>query len=432
MPRFIYTFVFLLLLPFILIRLVMRARKAPEYAKRWWQRFGFFNKPAIEGKEVEGGIWFHTVSMGEFIAAAPLIEQTLNANPDKLITITTTTPTGSAQVQKRFANEIENGSVFHVYLPYDIPLFLNLFVSKLKLSLLVILETELWPNLIFCAKKANCKVMVVNARLSEKSAKGYAKVGALTQAMLNKLDMLAVQNKNDAQRFLELGMPEANMTVTGSIKFDLDIDASLLEKGEGWRNTWGAQKQVICMASTHAGEDEIGIAAYKKVLAEKPESECLFILVPRHPERFNDVAKLVESQGLKLARRSENNLTTDTQVLLVDTMGEMMQFLAASDICIMGGSFVENGAHNPLEPAALNVPVLIGPSQFNFALICEQLETAGGLKTVEADQLSDECLVWLNDEALRKEKGAAAKKVVDENRGAKQKVFDLIQSTINS
>jgi len=426
MPRFLYSLLFTLLMPFIVLRLIMRARKAPEYAQRWWQRFGFFTKPKqAEGSpQIESGIWFHTVSMGEFIAAAPLIEQTMAANPDALMTITTTTPTGSAQVQKHFAQQITEGRVFHVYLPYDLPWLLNGFLDKLKPKLLIILETELWPNLIHCSKKSGAKVMVVNARLSERSAKGYEKVSSLAKSMLIQLDMLAVQNKNDAQRFLALGMPEQNMNVTGSIKFDLSIDDSLLEQGQSWRNKWGHKRKVICLASTHVGEDQIGLDAFKTI--READEDALLLIVPRHPERFDAVAKLIHTQGFNFSRRSENKLGPSTQVLLIDTMGELMQFLAASDICIMGGSFVQNGAHNPLEPAALSVPVLIGESQFNFALICEQLEEAGGLKTVTEDNLASNAIKWLSDDELRKEKGAAAKQVVEDNRGAKQKVFELI------
>ena len=429
MARLLYSFIFTLLMPFILVRLVMRARKAPAYGQRWWQRFGIFKAPSKRNDtHPENGIWFHTVSMGEFIAAAPLIEQVIQSNPDKLITVTTTTPTGSEQVQKRFDNEIAQGRVFHVYLPYDLPWLLNGFIRKLTPSLLVILETELWPNLIHCAKKSGCKVMVINARLSERSAKGYDKVAGLTRAMLQQLDCLAVQNHNDAQRFLALGVPSDNMHVTGSIKFDLTIDDELIVKGSQWRKQWGQDRQVVIVASTHAGEDEVALTAFAQVLKSNPEA--LLIIVPRHPERFEQVAQLIERNKYILGRRSLETINADSQVVLVDTMGELMQFLAASDLCIMGGSFIESGAHNPLEPAALKVPVLIGPSQFNFALICEQLEEAGGLKTVSEEDLASNLIDWLQAPDEIEKRGQAAKTVVDANRGAKQKVFDLITERI--
>jgi 3-deoxy-D-manno-octulosonic-acid transferase len=250
-------------------------------------------------------------------------------------------------------------------------------------------------------------------------------VASLSRSMLNQLDCLAVQNSTDGQRFLQLGMPEQNMQVTGSIKFDLTIEQSLIENGLQWRKNWGESRKVILVASTHSGEDQIALSAFKQVLAN--HSDALMVVVPRHPERFDQVANLIELQGFKLGRRSQDNISKDNQVVLVDTMGELMLFLAASDICIMGGSFVENGAHNPLEPAALKVPVLIGPSQFNFALICEELEKAGGLQTVSEQTLAITLDEWLGDQALIDEKGLAAKAVVDHNRGAKQKVFELIE-----
>ena len=433
MARFIYSLIFTLLLPFILIKLMMRARKAPAYRDRWLERLGIFKKPqfAKTVNKGKGPIWFHTVSVGEFIAAVPLIEQVMQAHESQAIVITTTTPTGSEQVVKRFKDELGK-RVFHVYLPYDLPWLLKGFLKRLNPELLVILETELWPNLIHCCHHHGTKVLVANARLSEKSAKGYGKLAKLSAQMLSQIDCLAVQNDTDGQRFIELGMPVDNMMVTGSIKFDITIKESLLAQGQEWRGQWGAARKVIMVASTHQGEDIIALNAFNQLPKEVLSQNPLLIVVPRHPERFASVAKLIAEQKLELVRRSELlsasqvNLNT-CQVLLIDSMGELMEFLAASDVCIMGGSFVENGGHNPLEPAALKVPVLMGPSQFNFALICQQLEEAGGLKTLEASELSAELSSWLLSENTIIEKGLQAKQVVDSNMGAKQKVFELIE-----
>ncbi len=423
MARFLYSVVFSLLLPVILIRLLVRARKAPAYGERWLERFGLVKATAPEAQD-KSAIWFHTVSVGEFIAAIPLIEQVLAAYPDKHMVITTTTPTGSDQVKKRFA-DVLGKRLTHVYLPYDLPWFLSAFLRRIKPQLLVILETELWPNLIHSCHKHGVKVLVANARLSEKSAKGYGKVAKLSAQMLSHIDCLAVQNSVDAQRFVDLGMKPSQMQVTGSIKFDLTIQQDLLNQGIAWRRCWGEARKVVIVASTHLGEDEIALNAFNALLSTAPNA--MLVIVPRHPERFDQVAKLIESKHLKLARRSqEGQLNEQTQVLLVDTMGELMQFLAASDVCIMGGSYVENGGHNPLEPAALSVPILMGPSQFNFLLICQQLEAAGGLLTVNEQDLAEVLTNWLQDDALIAQKGEQAKQVVDSNRGAKQKVFNLI------
>lgn len=424
MARILYTLLLTVLMPFILVRLFIRARKAPAYGQNWLQRFGIFKGPK-QSMGKQGGIWFHTVSVGEFIAAAPLIEQVIHAYPDELITVTTTTPTGSEQVRKRFG-PLLGKQVFHVYLPYDLPWFLYLFLYKVQPKILVILETELWPNLIHCARKIGCQTMVVNARLSEKSAKGYAKVGGLTRSMLQKLNVLAVQNDTDAERFLQLGMPKQNMQVTGSIKFDLTISSDLVAQGKALRQSWGESRPVMIVASTHEGEDEIALDGFAQLHAIHPEVLC--IIVPRHPERFESVANLITQRGFKLARRTQHNASSETQVLLVDTMGELLSFLAASNLCVMGGSFVENGGHNPLEPAALSIPILMGKSQFNFALICQQLEQAGGLQTIEAKALGDVLQQWLEDVDGYKHKGHAAQQVVNENRGAKEKVFELIES----
>ncbi|QIZ85477.1 3-deoxy-D-manno-octulosonic acid transferase [Bermanella marisrubri] len=424
MARFFYTALFILILPAILVRLWLRGRQAPAYRQRWLERFGLVSL----GSNAQHGIWFHTVSVGEFIAATPVIKAVMDRYPDLPIVITTTTPTGSEQVQSRFA-DVMGKRVFHCYLPYDIPLLLGAFLKRLKPRQLVILETELWPNLLHCAKSKNCNVLVVNARLSEKSAKGYSKFPNLTRQMLNNIDRLAVQNDKDAQRFKQLGMPAEKMHVTGSIKFDLDVDMSIIEQGEQLRAQWGETRPVICVASTHQGEDEIALDAF--VQLKKKLLDPLLILVPRHPERFNNVAESINNRELNLQRRTQGMAGLETHVMLVDTMGELLLFLAASDVCVMGGSFVENGGHNPLEPAALSVPVIMGPSQFNFAVICEQLQAAGGLQTVSEQDLPQQLLSLLESKQLRLDMGKQAMAVVEANKGAKQEVLALIQEQFN-
>jgi len=430
MTRPIYTLLFTLLLPFVLLRLLLRSRKAPDYRKRWGERFGLFKAPNQSASQ-SAGIWFHTVSVGEFLAAASLIEQVMLAYPNKLITITTTTPTGSAQVRQRFAQAIEQGRVFHVYLPYDIPLFLHNFLRRIQPALLVILETELWPNLIACAKANGCRVLVANGRLSEKSAAGYAKFPKLARPLLAALDGLAAQNAVDGERFMSVGLPKSALTVTGSIKFDVQVPESCYQQAAAYRQQWGEQREVWIMASTHKGEDEIALAAHRRVLAK--HADALLVIVPRHPERFNDVAQLIREQGFNLARRSQDtSISTSTEVLLVDSMGELMGFLAASQICCMGGTFTDNGGHNPLEPAALGLPVVMGPSQFNFAQICDLLTQAGALKTVGGfDDLAQQVLLWFDHQEQARSAGAQGQHVVENNRGAKERVFELICQTLD-
>ena len=425
MTRSIYTLIFSLLLPFVLLRMLLRSRKAPEYRRRWLERFGVF--PALE-RPCE--IWFHTVSVGEFLAAIPLIEQVMAANPNKNIMITTTTPTGSAQVKQKF-KALLGHRVQHVYLPYDIPVFLSAFLHRVQPRLLVILETELWPNLIVSTSKSGCQVMVVNARLSEKSAKGYAKFERIAKPMFAAIDQLAVQNHVDAERFVGVGMPAENMSVTGSIKFDVTVNETVTKQADEHKAKWGRDRPVWIMASTHGGEDEIALSAHQQILKVLPNA--LLIIVPRHPERFKQVANLIETEGFVLARRSDNaSIEPSSQVLLVDAMGELMDFLAASRVACMGGSFIESGGYNPLEPAALGLPVILGPSQFNFAQICQLLSDAGAMKTViNGAELAQQVLAWLESDEECRVVGQAAKSVVAQNRGAKQKVFELIQGQLD-
>lgn len=417
MARLIYSAVFCLFLPLVLVRMLLRSRKVPAYRQRLWQRFG-----VVTGSLRRDGVWFHTVSVGEFIATEPLIRSFMQQHPDVPVTVTCTTPTGSEQIQKRLGQLVQ-----HTYLPWDIPLFLYVFLWRLRPRTLVIVETELWPNLVHCSKKVGCKVLVVNARLSEKSAKGYARFAFISKPLLARIDHLACQGKADAKRFLQLGFDATRLSIAGSIKFDIAPGADVYAKGKEYRALWGEHRPVWIMASTHAGEDDIALAAQRWLIQKRPE--VLLILVPRHPERFNHVAGQVTANQFSLARRSEmQHLNNKTQVLLVDSMGELMGFYAAADIAVLGGSFVANGGHNPLEPAALGLPVIMGPSQFNFAQICQQLSEAHALATVDnSTDLGKQLNIWFENENARSDTGRNGADVVKANQGAKQKLLHLIE-----
>jgi 3-deoxy-D-manno-octulosonic-acid transferase len=418
MARLIYSCVFCLFLPLVLVRMLLRSRKAPAYRQRLWERFGI-----VTGSLRRDGVWFHTVSVGEFLATEPLIRSFMQLHPDVPVTVTCTTPTGSEQIQKRLGSSVQ-----HRYLPWDIPLFLYAFLWRIRPRTLVIVETELWPNLVACSKKMGCKVLVVNARLSEKSARGYAKFAFLSKPLLTQLDHIACQGQADANRFLALGLTPDKLSVAGSIKFDISPAPEVYAQGKEYRALWGEYRDVWIMASTHAGEDEIALAAQQRLIQKNPE--VLLILVPRHPERFNAVASLVQASKLSLARRSNMvELHTKTQVLLVDSMGELMGFYAAADIAVLGGSFVPNGGHNPLEPAALGLPVIMGPSQFNFAQICQQLSEAHAMSTVDnSTDLAKQLNTWFENENARSETGRNGAEVVQANQGAKQTLLNLIAS----
>ena len=375
MNRTLYTALFYLGLPLVAIRLWLRSRKAPAYAKRIGERFSIGLPPMAPG-----GIWVHAVSVGESIAAAPMIRALLERYPQLPITVTCMTPTGSERIQALFANQPR---IQHCYLPYDLPCAAARFLDRVQPKLAVIMETELWPNHIHqCAKRA-IPVALANARLSERSAKGYGRFRQLTQPMLAEMSLFAVQTKAEAERFRALGARAETVEVTGSIKFDLSIDPTLLQRASDLREQWQAsQRPVWIAASTHEGEDEVVLAAHRQLLASHPDA--LLILVPRHPERFNSVFELCQQQGFTTVRRSSGApVNADTAVLLGDTMGELLFLYALADSAFVGGSLVPNGGHNLLEPAALAKPVLSGPHLFNFLEIAALMRNAKALQEVE-------------------------------------------------
>jgi len=416
--RLFYNLIFTLAIPFILIRMWMRGGANPGYRKRWAERFGL---AAISGVK-PNGILIHSVSVGETLAAVPMVRAIQQQFPDKHITITTTTPTGSDQVLRIYKADIESGTVSHCYLPYDLPWLMMLFLSKVKPSLAIIMETELWPNFI---RRCNCSkvpVLLANARLSERSAKGYRKFSALTAPMLNGLNMVAAQHRDDARRFIELGLAEQKVDVTGSIKFDISAPAEAVEQGQKLRGQWGAERPVLLLASSHEGEDDLILDCYQQLL--KQHKDLVLVIVPRHPERFDSVAAIALSRELELIRRSESQQkgalqpNYKTQVYLADTMGEMMLLLAAADVCIIGGSFIEHGGHNPLEACALGKAVVMGPSDFNFAAISEQLRNEGAMQQCHNHELATCVGQLLAKPAMRQQMGEQGERVVRENQGA--------------
>ena len=414
MNRRLYTLLFHLGLPLLAGRLAWRAWQAPAYAKRIGERFAVGLPPLKPG-----GIWLHAVSVGESIAAAPLVRELLARYPDLPITMTCMTPTGSERIQALFGGAEYAGRVQHCYLPYDLPWAAARFLDRLQPRLAVIMETELWPNHIYQCGKRGIPVALANARLSERSARGYARFAGLTAPMLAGLDLIAVQTALEAERFRSLGARSECVEVTGSIKFDLTIDPDLLTRAAALREQWQATRRPVWIAaSTHAGEDEIVLAAHRELIKQNPDA--LLILVPRHPERFNAVFELCLQQGLRTRRRStaEPVLAAD-QVLLGDTMGELLFLYALADTAFVGGSLVANGGHNLLEPAALGKPVLSGPQLFNFLDIAAQLRAAGALGEVaDAAGLAQHVArLWREPEAAQAMR-AAGLAVMQANQGA--------------
>ena len=418
MNRLLYTLLLHLALPLIALRLALRARKAPAYARRVNERFSL-GLPAMK----PGGIWVHAVSVGESIAAAPMIRALQARYPDLPITVTCMTPTGSERIQALFGESVQ-----HCYLPYDLPWAAARFLDRAQPRLAVVMETELWPNHIHQCARRGIPVALANARLSERSARGYARFRKLTAPMLGELSLIAVQTQTEAQRFLDLGARPGCVEVTGSIKFDLKIDAELLQRADALRQQWqAATRPVWIAASTHAGEDEIILAAHRHLLGNHPDA--LLILVPRHPERFNSVNELCLSQGLTTRRRSTGEaVQAGDQVLLGDTMGELLFLYALADIAFVGGSLVANGGHNLLEPAALGKPVLSGPHLFNFLEIAAQLREAGALSEVEnAEQLADRVAALLGEPGEMQRMSRAGLNVLKANQGALERLLEGLQ-----
>ena len=369
----------------------------------------------------------HAVSVGETLAAVPIIERLLERYPDEEILVTTMTPTGSDRVQAVFGQRVH-----HVYAPYDLPDSVKRFIRRVNPRLAIVMETELWPNIIHYTHQAGCPSIIANARLSERSARGYKKLSRLTQSMLSEVTLLAAQANPDAQRFLELGLKPEQLTVTGSIKFDLTISEQLRNASAKARKLWGEDRLVFIAASTHDGEDEPILSVFEQLKVVFPS--LLLVIVPRHPERFDAVAQMIEKRGWNMLRHSLHGADAgassmaELDVLLGDTMGQLLLLYGASDVAFVGGSLVETGGHNVLEPLAFGVPAIVGPHIFNFQVISDLLLQAGALRQVEnQEQLVIQVQALLENKNQRESMGALGKEVVDQNRGALNRLIGGIE-----
>jgi 3-deoxy-D-manno-octulosonic-acid transferase len=420
MLRFIYTFLFYLATPFLLIRLYWKGLKNPGYRLRWRERFGLVHVDPC----YQGGIWIHAVSLGESIAATPLINQ-LMRELSLPLTITTTTPTGSEKIQALYGNKI-----FHSYLPYDLPCALRCFITKVKPKLLVVMETELWPNLYAHCKKHDIPIVIANARLSPHSFKAYLKFPHAMKDLLSATTLIAAQTQIDKTRFEQLGAAPHQIKILGSIKFDIHIPASSFEKGASIRQQWGAARTILIAASTHEGEEEIVLDAFDELKAAHPA--LLLVLVPRHPERFAKVIQMCLKRNYQIIKRSEHQAcTAKTDIFIGDSIGELVDFYAGSDIALIAGSFFPIGGHNMLEAAACGLPVLTGPHVFNSLAFYELLTKAGVLFTVSNKKEIVEVILSLVNNPNEREKIAEkAREVVAQNRGACAKHFENIQAIL--
>ncbi len=420
--RLVYTILFYCALPVIFLRLLWRARRAPAYRERWGERLAWYGSQSVphSGQTV----LFHAVSVGETHAAQPLIERLLQTRPDLRVVVTCTTPTGSARVRELFGTRVE-----HVYLPYDLPGAVARFLDRFSPALVVLLETELWPNLLHQCSERGSKVLLANARLSARSAARYANHAALTRVMLGALDTVVAQAAADGQRFVALGLPGNRLLINGSLKFDMAVDHAKVQAARMLKANWRG-RPVWIAASTREGEDAKVLRAMKLALQKVPA--LLLVLVPRHPERFALATTLAADAGFTVQRYSAGGeFTGDMQVLVGDTMGDMHFYYSLAVVAFVGGSLVDTGCQNLIEPAALGLPVLSGPSLYNFQTVSDLLREQRGMLVVPDETgLARDLVQLLQEPAEARVMGERARQVVAGNQGATERLSALILGRI--
>jgi len=439
--RMVYQFLLLLAYPLVLLRLWWRGRREPEYRRRISERLG--HAPA---DIPVGVIWLHSVSAGETNALAPVIAQLKQRHPDQAFLVTTMTPTGSAQV-KAMLGEL----VWHCYAPYDFPWAVRRFYARVQPRLLVLMETELWPNLIAGAHDAGIGALLINARLSERSAAGYGRVRWLVTPMLQQLNALACQEPEHQARFIALGANPATTAQLGSIKFDKVLPADHEQRVAGLRDQWQLHNRWVWIAaSTHPGEDEPLLEAHKRLcerVATAPASNNaqptpLLLLVPRHPVRADDVLTLARQMGVNAARQCDLQpdirpdlpaSAAELDVIVADTMGQLQTLYGLAQVAFIGGSWQPIGGHDPIEAALCELPMVMGAQRFNFVQVCERFEREGALVLAEdAQALVQVLLRWYQDADQARAQGLAAAAVVAANTGARQRTVALLSAHIDA
>ncbi|MBC6677996.1 3-deoxy-D-manno-octulosonic acid transferase [Acinetobacter johnsonii] len=420
---FWYNAALALIKPLYKSKIKKRAETTEQFQQECLERFGPFQP--VKNRQA---IWFHVVSVGETNAAQPLIEHYLKAGHPVLVT--NTTKTGQARAKSLFLKAPYLDLFQAVYLPADQKPLVRQFFALYQPKLLALVETELWPNLIAQAGQSQVPCILINARLSEKSAKGYAKVSSLTQPMLQGLDQLLAQDRATAERFIQLGAAPSVTQVVGSIKFDIHAPESAVKQAAQLKQEWSlAGRKIITIASTHAPEEQKLLSAFKPYLDTQPELLC--IVVPRHPERFDEVFAVAQSLNLNTTRRSTGqSIEAETQVYLADSMGEMWLWYALSNACFVGGSLNEpGGGHNILEPIALHVPTVLGKNYFNFQTIVDEFVQADAVKVVEdAEQAAEVLMILLDDAEQANTLNQAAQKIMQLNTGSLKKHIQVIDA----
>ena len=420
----LYRLLLLALLPVVLLLLLIRSKSNAQYRQRLSERLGF-----LPADFKQGGIVVHAASVGEVLALKPFVEKLIQANPNLAITFTTFTPTGSAQVTKLFGDRVQ-----HCYFPLDIYFCSQLFLKVLAPKALVFMETELWPNTIKLAKKQQCRLLLINGRLSASSMKSYRKLAWLITPTLHSFDHIFTQSQENLENFVQLGAQPHYCSVSGNLKYDLTLNDDVSEKQLELSQYLPFDRKIWVMASTHIGDEKIALAAHKQLLKQHPN--LLLVIVPRHPERFEQVAKLCKNQGFFLEQRSAKQMVNaDTQVWLLDSLGELMTMYSLTSVVVMGGSFSNIGGHNPLEPALFKKPIIVGPDMSNFNEVMQQLTEVNGLIELNSSadfstQLAQHIELLINDENKALELGQQAYQVISANQGASDLSLTKLQSLI--
>lgn len=417
--RWFYSFLLCLIIPIAFVMLKVKGvRRLHEYNKRRFERFGFVRRPAKTG-----GYLFHCVSVGEVVAASALIKTIMQQEPNTQITITTTTPTGSARVQAIFGD-----SVHHFYLPYDLHMAMYGMLKRVQPKAVMITEVELWPNMIHACWKRGIPTFVINARMTDRSARRYKKVNLLFGPMLKKLAHVCAQGERDYANYQFLGMPAERLTLTHNIKFD-QVNVNNPEVS-GFLNLRKGQRPILVAGSTHDPEESTLLTALHTIQESQPN--VLLVLVPRHPERFSVVANMLKDSGFSYCLSSQvDDVPETTQVLLVDEMGKLNQVYTVASMAFVGGSLADRGGHNALEPAAQSLPILMGPHTYNNPVICQSLQDAGALHIVHsADEIATLALGWIQSPAEAQKTGKAGFTVLNTNCGALEKTCTVINNLI--
>jgi len=419
--RYLYNLLIYIAAPVAFLMELWRGIRDPSYRERRRERFGL-------GTHLERrSIWVHAVSVGEVQAAAPLVRRLLERYPESPLVLTTVTPTGATRARALFADAVDLR-----YVPFDLPGSVRRFFDRVQPRIAIIIETELWPNLFAECGRRHTPLVLASARVSPRSVRRYRRLVGLFRETLSHGIVIAAQSEADAGRFRSIGANSARTHVTGNIKFDFEVPSQIPRQGEAWRRRNAPLRPVWVAGSTHEGEEEILLDAHAALLHDLPSA--LLVLVPRHPQRFADVGQLLDRRGLRWVSRSAGDpVEARTAVVLGDTMGELMMFYAAADVAFVAGSLVPIGGHNLLEPAALGKPVLAGPHNFNGEDIYLKLAEAGAVHTVkDAPALAAELARLLTDGEARRKQGEPGLAVVEDNRGALDRLFALIRPVLEA